>query len=65
MREYFCGLDVAVAETAVCVIDDKGQAVLETKVPSDPPSIAAALTPYAGGLRRVGHEAGSLSPWLG
>ena len=52
MREYFCGLDVAVAETAVRVIDDNGDVVLATKVPSDPPSIAAALQPFTGGLRR-------------
>jgi transposase len=64
MREYFCGLDVATAETAVCVVDDKGDVVLETKVASDPRSIATALHPFAGGLRRAGHEAGSLSPWL-
>lgn len=64
MREYFCGLDVATAETALCIVDDKGDVVLETKVASDPPSIAAALQPFAAGLRRVGHEAGSLSPWL-
>lgn len=64
MREYFCGLDVATSETALCIVDDKGDVVLETKVPSDPASIAAALHPFAGGLRRVGHEAGSLSPWL-
>lgn len=64
MREYFCGLDVATAETAVCVIDDAGVAVLETKVASEPLAIAEALRPFAAGLRRVGHEAGSLSPWL-
>jgi transposase len=64
MREYFCGLDVGMAETALCVVDDKGEVDLETKIPTDPTSIAAALQPFAGGLRRVGHEAGSLSPWL-
>lgn len=64
MREYFAGLDVATAETAVCVVDDKGDVVLETKVASDPPSIAEALHPFASALRRAGHEAGSLSPWL-
>ena len=64
MREYFCGLDVATAETALCIVDDKGDVVLETKAPTDPASIATALHPFAAGLRRVGHEAGSLSPWL-
>lgn len=36
----------------------------ETKVETDPDAIFAALRPYAERLRRVGHEAGSFSPWL-
>ena len=31
---------------------------------TDPDAIAAALTPFLPRLRRAGHEAGSLSPWL-
>jgi transposase len=38
--------------------------VLETKVTTDPDAIFKVLKPYAAKLRRVGHEAGSLSPWL-
>jgi transposase len=62
--EYFCGLDVGMDETAVCVVDDKGKAMLETTVVTDPEAIKVALKPYLGRLRRAGHEAGSLSPWL-
>lgn len=62
--EYFAGLDVSVDETAICVVGDDGQVVLETSVETDPVMIAEALRRYAGRLRRVGHEAGSLSPWL-
>lgn len=62
--EYFAGLDVAIEETAICVVGDDGKVVLETMVPTDPQLIADALASYAGRLRRVGHEAGSLSPWL-
>jgi transposase len=62
--EYFAGLDVAVEETSICVIDREGKVVLETSVPTDPDAIFKALKPYAARLRRVGHEAGSLSPWL-
>lgn len=64
MGEHFAGLDVASEESALCVIDDKGGVMLETKVASEPAAIAVALAPFAGGLRAVGHEAGSLSPWL-
>lgn len=62
--EYFAGLDVSVDETAVCVVDDKGTVVLTAAVPTDPMTIASALKPYASRLRRLGHEAGALSPWL-
>jgi transposase len=55
--EYFCCLDVGLDETAVCVMDDKGKVMLETAVVTDPDAIAA----YLGRLRRLGHEAGSLS----
>jgi transposase len=62
--EFFCGLDVGMDETAICVVDDKGKVALEVAVVTDPEAIKAALTPYLGRLRRLGHEAGSLSPWL-
>jgi transposase len=62
--EYFPGLDVSMDETAICVIDTEGKFVLETKVETDPDAIVTALDPYVGRLRRVGHEAGSLSPRL-
>ena len=62
--EYFAGLDVAMEETAICVIDREGKVMLETSVTSDPDAIFMALKKYAPRLRRVGHEAGSLSPWL-
>lgn len=62
--EYFCGLDVAMDETAVCVVNDKGEVLLQTVALTDPEALLAALKPYLPRLRRVGHEAGSLSPWL-
>jgi len=62
--EFFSGLDVGMDETAICVVDDKGTVVLQTAVVTDPETIKLALKPYLGRLRRVGHEAGSWSPWL-
>lgn len=49
---------------ALCVVDEEGQVVLEATVETDPEAIFEALKPFLGRLRRVGHEAGSLSPWL-
>jgi transposase len=62
--EYFAGLDVSMEETSICVVDQEGKLVLETKVATDPEAIFKVLKKYAPKLRRVGHEAGSLSPWL-
>lgn len=62
--EMFAGLDVSVETTAVCVLDAEGAAQLRTEVATEPEAIAAVLAPWAGSLRRAGHEAGSLSPWL-
>lgn len=62
--EYFAGLDVSMEETAICVIDADGKIVLETAAPTEPEAIAAALKPVARKLKRLGHEAGSLAPWL-
>lgn len=62
--EYFCGLDVGMDETAICVVDDKDKVMVETVVVTDPEAIKTALKPYLSRLRRVGHEAGSLLPWL-
>jgi transposase len=62
--EFFSGLDVGMDETAICVVDDKGKVALQVTVVTDPDAIKAALKPYLGRLRRVGHEAGSFSPWL-
>lgn len=62
--EYFAGLDVSIDETSICLVTDTGEVLLEASVATDPAEISDALSRYAGRLRRVGHEAGSLSPWL-
>lgn len=62
--EFFSGLDVSIDETAICVVDDKGAVHLQTAVETDAAAIMKALQPFLPRLRRVGHEAGSLSPWL-
>jgi transposase len=64
LMKFFCGLDVAMDETAICVVDDKGTVHLQTTALSEPEAIWTALQPYLPRLRQVGHEAGSLSPWL-
>ncbi len=61
---HYAGLDVAMETSALCVIDEKGRIVLETSLETDPDIIATALEPYRETLKRLGHETGSLAPWL-
>ncbi|BAM91995.1 transposase [Bradyrhizobium oligotrophicum S58] len=46
------------------MVDDKGGVLLEVAAMTDRDAIKGALSPYLDRLRRVGHEAGALSPWL-
>lgn len=62
--EFFCGLDIAIDETGVCVVDDKGEVHLQVTAETDAAALKAVLKPFLPRLRRVGHEAGALSPWL-
>jgi transposase len=60
----YAGLDVAMKDTAICVVDAEGKTVIEGKAASEPDAIADFLHPFRDKLRRVGHEAGALSPSL-
>ena len=60
--EHYAGLDVSLATTAICIVDDKGNVVLEVTVSTDPEAIAAVIVPH--GPSRVGLEAGPMSEWL-
>jgi transposase len=58
-------LDTSTAKTAICVVNSRdGTVVFEATVATDPAIIFAALAPYRLRLDRVGHEAGSVAPWL-
>ena len=61
---YFVGLDISVQETAVCVVDELGKVICESKVPTEPDDIAALLSKISDDYVRVGIEAGPLSQWL-
>ena len=62
--DYFAGLDVAVKETSVCIVDDTGKIVREVKVASEPAALLAVLKNPAYHFKRIGLEAGPLSQWL-
>ena len=62
--DYCAGLDVSVKETSVCIVDDVGRIVRETKVASEPEALLQALANPAYHFKRIGLEAGPLSQWV-
>jgi transposase len=61
---HYAGLDVSLEETAICVVDRTGRIVRETRAPSEPEALIAALREIGLPLERVGLEACSLTAWL-
>ena len=64
MTDLYVGLDVSLELTNVCVVDGDGRPVHESRVGSDPETIAAELKRIGVGFVRVGLEAGPLSQWM-
>jgi transposase len=62
--EVFAGLDVSLAETAICIVDEDGIIIREGKATLEPADIARWLADENITLTRLGLEAGPLSPWL-
>ena len=61
---HYVGLDVAVKETAICVVDADGDIVWQGKVLTGIGPIASALTRHAPELVRMGMETGPVAVWL-
>ncbi len=61
---YCAGLDVSLRTVNICVIDDQGELVAETKLASDVQDIVAYLDDLELDLANVGLEAGTLTQYL-
>jgi len=62
--KYYVGLDVSVKETSVCIVNQDGDIITEKSVLSEPNSIAQYLQSQKLEYKRVGLEAGCITPWL-
>ena len=60
----YCGLDVSLKQTALCVVDAGGRVVREAKLATDPEVIGRFLRGNELRCERIGVEAGGTSSWL-
>jgi transposase len=61
---FYCGLDVSLRITALCIMDREGRILREAKLTSDSVVIDAFLRDSGFGLERIGLETGGTSIWL-
>src|SRR5210317_1809987 len=61
---YHAGIDVSLRTVNICVVDDDGALVAETKLPSDIQAIIAYLDELELDIGAVGLEAGTLARYL-
>jgi hypothetical protein len=54
----YVGLDVSLAETSVCVLEEDGRVRFEGRVPSQPEPMIKCLREKAGDAQRIGKETG-------
>jgi transposase len=62
--DHYAGLDVSLKLTSVCVVDEKGKIVRETKVESEPGALIGFFAELGLPMVRIGLEAGPLSQHL-
>ena len=62
--KYYAGLDVAMKETFICILDEEGKRIYESTVSTDPQPIYEELIKGGVELEKVGLETGSLSNYL-
>ncbi|MBS0655058.1 MAG: transposase [Verrucomicrobia bacterium] len=62
--KHFIGLDVSMKETSICIVDEEGKVVHETRKTTDPFQIVEAVKKTELDIEKIGIESGALSHWL-
>ena len=52
--KYYCGLDVFLNNTAVCIVNQDGDVIRESEVPTEPAAISHWLKETGFPMERVG-----------
>jgi transposase len=61
---YYTGIDVSLRSVSICVVNDKGDVLLEAKVAAEIDAIVECLRRFDRDVRSVGFEAGTLTQYL-
>ena len=61
---YYAGLDVSIKATNICVLNEEGKRIFESKASTDPLAIYEELSKSGVELEKVGLETGNLSKYL-
>ncbi|WPZ23521.1 IS110 family transposase (plasmid) [Sulfitobacter faviae] len=62
--KIFVGIDVSLASSAVCVLDERGQILKQAQIVSEPEAYISFLSDLPWPIEAIGLEAGPLSQWL-
>ena len=60
----FIGIDVSLASSAVCVLDEHGQVLKRAQIASEPEALVGLIKGLPWQVDAIGMEAGPLSQWL-
>ena len=61
---YYTGIDVSLRSVSICIVNDRGEVCLETKVEAEIDAIVERLRRFSSDVKSVGFEAGTLTQYL-
>src|SRR5678815_2032360 len=60
----YTGIDVSLRSVSICIVNDRGEVCLETKVEAEIDAIVERLRRFSSEVKSVGFEAGTLTQYL-